>query len=234
MDAPIWLRLPRAIGRIICGRRRCAVAGKWGVAHGVDAAIDLGCCRRPPGCLLRRRCWWRSPWRCSRPTACARSFEELMEVLPDGEQFVGTRGGGMDHAASLASRAGCASLVEFAPLAVRHIPMPADWGFLVAHSLQTAEKSGAAREAIQRAARGRGHGAGAAGAASRTVRRLPSLRRHVAGGLDCRTERDSLPAHHQRSAARARGGGGHGARRRRRASARCCWNRTPACATGCA
>jgi len=32
------------------------------------------------------------------------SFEELMEILPEGEQFVGTRGGGMDHAASLASR----------------------------------------------------------------------------------------------------------------------------------
>jgi galactokinase len=68
-----------------------------------------------------------------------------MEVLPDGEQFVGTRGGGMDHAASLASREGCATLVEFAPLAVRHIPVPAEWSFLVAHSLQTAEKSGAAR-----------------------------------------------------------------------------------------
>ena len=26
------------------------------------------------------------------------TFEELMDILPDGEQFVGTRGGGMDHA----------------------------------------------------------------------------------------------------------------------------------------
>jgi galactokinase len=68
-----------------------------------------------------------------------------MAILPDGEQFVGTRGGGMDHAAALASKAGCATLVEFAPLAVRHIPVPVDWRFLVAHSLQTAEKSGAAR-----------------------------------------------------------------------------------------
>jgi galactokinase len=69
-----------------------------------------------------------------------------MEILPDGEQFVGTRGGGMDHAASLASRAGCASLIEFVPLAVHHIPIPADWAFLVANSLQIAEKSGAVRE----------------------------------------------------------------------------------------
>jgi galactokinase len=52
----------------------------------------------------------------------------------------------MDHAASLASREGCASLIEFEPLAVRPIPVPKDWRFLVAHSLQTAEKSGAARE----------------------------------------------------------------------------------------
>jgi galactokinase len=75
------------------------------------------------------------------------SFEELMDVLPEGEHFVGTRGGGMDHAASLGSRAGCASLIRFAPVSVRHIPIPKEWGFLVAHSLQTAEKSGPAREA---------------------------------------------------------------------------------------
>jgi galactokinase len=84
-------------------------------------------------CLLRANGW----------TA---SFDELMDILPEGEQFVGTRGGGMDHAASLASREGCASLVSFAPLGVRHIPVPPDWGFLVAHSLQNAEKSGAAKE----------------------------------------------------------------------------------------
>jgi galactokinase len=74
------------------------------------------------------------------------SFEELMRILPDGEHFVGTRGGGMDHAASLASKAGCASLIEFQPLAVHHIPIPPDWVFLVAHSRQTSEKSGASRE----------------------------------------------------------------------------------------
>ena len=74
------------------------------------------------------------------------SFEQLMEVLPDGEQFVGTRGGGMDHAAVLGSRAGCASLIHFNPLSLRPIPVPAGWGFVVAHCLQTAEKSGAARQ----------------------------------------------------------------------------------------
>jgi galactokinase len=123
-----------------------AVSRKWGAGAGVDAAVvaDL-----PPAaglasssalivaftlCLLQA----------NRHRA---TFDELMEILPEGEQFVGTRGGGMDHAASLASREGCASLIEFEPLAVRPIPVPRDWRFLVAHSLHTAEKAGAARDA---------------------------------------------------------------------------------------
>lgn len=65
-----------------------------------------------------------------------------MEVLPEGEYFVGTRGGGMDHAAVLASEPGCALLIHFAPLSVSSVPIPKDWTFLVAHSLTTAEKSG--------------------------------------------------------------------------------------------
>jgi galactokinase len=52
----------------------------------------------------------------------------------------------MDHAAVLASRAGHASLVSFHPPAVRHVPVPADWAFLVIDSGVRAEKSGAARE----------------------------------------------------------------------------------------
>lgn len=70
---------------------------------------------------------------------------ELMEILPEGEQFVGTRGGGMDHAAVLAGRAGCALLVRFAPLELSPVRVPPDWCFLAAHSLTMAEKSGAVR-----------------------------------------------------------------------------------------
>jgi galactokinase len=69
------------------------------------------------------------------------TFEELMDVLPEGEHFVGTRGGGMDHAAVLASKTGSALLVNFTPLSVEAVPIPEDWAFLVAHSLTTAEKS---------------------------------------------------------------------------------------------
>jgi galactokinase len=72
------------------------------------------------------------------------TLEELMSVLPEGEHFVGTRGGGMDHAAVLASRAGHASLIHFSPFSLEHVPVPDNWRFLVAHSLTRAEKSGAA------------------------------------------------------------------------------------------
>jgi galactokinase len=122
-----------------------AIAGKWGIMNGIDATIDADL---PPAAGLSSS----SALIVAITLALLRAnqreatFEELMEILPDGEQFVGTRGGGMDHAASLASREGCASLIEFVPLAVHHIPIPAGWAFLVANSLQTAEKSGGVRD----------------------------------------------------------------------------------------
>ncbi|MGA2593342.1 MAG: galactokinase family protein [Bryobacteraceae bacterium] len=122
-----------------------AVGQKWGTGHGVDAAIvsDL-----PPAAGLSSSSALIVAFSLSLLGAngLQPGFEELMEVLPEGEQFVGTRGGGMDHAASLASREGCASLIEFDPVAVRAVPVPDDWAFLVAHSLTAAEKSGAVRQ----------------------------------------------------------------------------------------
>jgi galactokinase len=122
-----------------------AVGRKWGTGRGVDAAIvsDL-----PPAAGLSSSSALLVAFTLSllRANAAAPPFEELMDVLPEGEQFVGTRGGGMDHAASLASRAGCASLIEFEPLAVRPVPIPPEWAFLVAHSLTMAEKSGNIRQ----------------------------------------------------------------------------------------
>jgi galactokinase len=122
-----------------------AVGRKWGVGVGVDAAVVSDV---PPAAGLSSSsallvAFTLGLLRANRIDA---GFAQLMEILPDGEQFVGTRGGGMDHAASLASHAGCASLIEFEPLSVRPIPIPEDWRFLVAHSLETAEKSGAVRE----------------------------------------------------------------------------------------
>lgn len=122
------------------------VADRWGIGKGVDAevAADL-----PAAAGLSSSSALIVAFTLCLLGASGReaSFEKLMEVLPEGEQFVGTRGGGMDHAASLASRAGFASLVSFRPTAVRYVRVPEDWAFLVAHSLEKAEKSGAVREA---------------------------------------------------------------------------------------
>lgn len=54
-----------------------------------------------------------------------------MRVLPEGEQFVGTHGGGMDHAAILASHAGHALHIQFNPFVASSVAIPQDWQFLV-------------------------------------------------------------------------------------------------------
>jgi galactokinase len=74
------------------------------------------------------------------------SWDRLMQVLPEGEQFVGTRGGSMDHAVVLAGQPGHALYLQFDPLSFEPIPVPHAWAFFVCHSLQSAEKSGAVRE----------------------------------------------------------------------------------------
>lgn len=79
------------------------------------------------------------------------SFAELMEVLPEAEHYVGTRGGAMDHAACLAGRRGHALRIEFAPLAVEPVPLPADWAFVLIDSGVRAEKSAGMRERYNRA-----------------------------------------------------------------------------------
>ena len=71
----------------------------------------------------------------------------LAGAMARAERFVGTRGGGMDQAACLLSRAGCISRISFAPLRVEHIPFPGDLSLLVATSGEVADKSGRIREA---------------------------------------------------------------------------------------
>ncbi len=75
---------------------------------------------------------------------------ELADRMAEAERYVGTRGGGMDQAISLCAREGHATRIEFDPLRLTHIPVPADWRFVVAHSLVQAHKSGGAREAYNR------------------------------------------------------------------------------------
>jgi galactokinase len=75
------------------------------------------------------------------------TFVDLMELLPEGEQYVGTRGGGMDHAVCLGGEEGKALKIDFTPFRIHPTPVPADWCFLVGHSLVRAEKSSAVKEA---------------------------------------------------------------------------------------
>jgi galactokinase len=124
-----------------------AVRQRWTIRQGIDATVtsDL-----PAAAGLSSSSALLSGFTLAllRANGIEPSIAELMEVLPDGEQFVGTRGGGMDHAAVLASERGCALLIEFAPFGLKSVPIPDSWQIIVAHSLTTAEKSGAAREAF--------------------------------------------------------------------------------------
>jgi galactokinase len=69
---------------------------------------------------------------------------ELAELLAEAEHYVGTRGGGMDHAICLAARRHSASRIDFLPLRLTAHPIPPEWHFILANSLVRAEKSGAA------------------------------------------------------------------------------------------
>ncbi|MDP2471954.1 MAG: galactokinase [Candidatus Palauibacterales bacterium] len=75
---------------------------------------------------------------------------ELAARMADAERYVGTRGGGMDHAIIAGARAGCAARVDFDPLRLEPVPIPPDWRFLVADSLVQAHKSGGARAGYNR------------------------------------------------------------------------------------
>jgi galactokinase len=72
---------------------------------------------------------------------------QLAQELAEAEQFVGTRGGGMDQAICLGAEPGCASIVEFEPLRLTPVEVPRSWRFVVASTLTSAEKSGAMQEA---------------------------------------------------------------------------------------
>ena len=72
---------------------------------------------------------------------------ELADALAAAERFVGLEGGGMDQAIILGAAEGTACRIDFEPLRLRHVPIPADFRFVVASTLVRAEKSGRAKEA---------------------------------------------------------------------------------------
>lgn len=74
----------------------------------------------------------------------------LAGIMAEAERYTGTRGGGMDQAVSLGARDGYAVRIDFAPLRLRHVPVPSDWRFVVADTGVRAEKSGPAQSAYNR------------------------------------------------------------------------------------
>jgi len=74
----------------------------------------------------------------------------LMALLADAEHYVGTRGGGMDQAICLGARAGTATRIDFRPLRLTAVDVPAGWRFVVGFSGVRAQKAAGAREGYNR------------------------------------------------------------------------------------
>ncbi|MDO8432508.1 MAG: galactokinase [Candidatus Binatus sp.] len=71
-------------------------------------------------------------------------------MVARSEWYVGTRAGGMDQAASILGRRDHATFIEFEPLRVYPVPIPADAAIIVADSRQIADKSGTVRAEYNR------------------------------------------------------------------------------------
>jgi galactokinase len=78
---------------------------------------------------------------------------ELADAVARGERYTGTQGGGMDQTISLCALRGYAARIDFDPVRVSHVPIPAGWAFAVVDTGTSAEKSGAAQEAYNQRTR---------------------------------------------------------------------------------
>lgn len=67
---------------------------------------------------------------------------KLATLLAEAEHFVGTKGGGMDQAIILLGGENRACKIDFSPLHVEQVPLPADYAIVVCNSLVKAEKTG--------------------------------------------------------------------------------------------
>lgn len=159
-----------------------AVTGKWGMGRGIDASITS---TLPAAAGLSSSSALLVAFTIAlmRANGWSASFDDLMQILPEGEQFVGTRGGGMDHAAVLASREGYASLVSFNPISVRHVAVPQAWVFLAIDSGVRAEKSGAARERYNAVRNSPGAAAHAASESARVCSAVEAMKANDSVGF---------------------------------------------------
>jgi N-acetylgalactosamine kinase len=75
---------------------------------------------------------------------------ETATMVARSEWYVGTRAGGMDQAASILGRRDHALFIEFDPIRVRAVKMPANAALVVADSRELADKSGMVRAEYNR------------------------------------------------------------------------------------
>ncbi len=75
---------------------------------------------------------------------------ETATMVARSERYVGTHGGGMDQAVSILGRRDHALFIEFDPLRVRAIKMPANAALVVADTREVADKSGKVRAEYNR------------------------------------------------------------------------------------
>jgi N-acetylgalactosamine kinase len=78
--------------------------------------------------------------------------KKLAEIMAVAERYVGTQGGGMDHAACLLSEPGKALKIDFFPLSVQPVDLVRGHSILVCNSMIQAEKAAGVREAYNRRA----------------------------------------------------------------------------------
>jgi galactokinase len=122
-----------------------ALVGRWGIRRGLDGEVG-GDLPMSAGLSSSSALVVASAMALLDANGVEFDRVELAELMARGEHYVGTEGGGMDQAACIGGVRGHAVLIEFAPLRLNPVPVPAGWRFLIAHSLVTANKSGEARD----------------------------------------------------------------------------------------
>ncbi|MFZ2060700.1 MAG: galactokinase [Candidatus Binatus sp.] len=75
---------------------------------------------------------------------------ETATMVARSERYVGTHGGAMDQSVSILGRRDHALFIEFNPIRVRAVKMPANAALVVADSLEVADKSGKVRAEYNR------------------------------------------------------------------------------------
>ena len=110
----------------------------------------MAACRRPRACRHRRALTVSTAMAFMAVNQLELDPLEAATMVARSERYVGTHGGGMDQAASIFGRRDHALFIEFDPLRVRAIKMPANAALVVADSRQIADKSGTVREEYNR------------------------------------------------------------------------------------